>query len=627
MQKLPYSFFILLFTSCTSYPEAIEDVFRQAGDNRKELVKTLKYYGKNPSDSLKLRAAEFLIVNMPGKYSEYFDAPWNDAATVYLRWTSSSDKQLVLDTYQLGEPVIEDDVTHITAEYLINNIELAFKVWEEMPWGKHIPFDAFCEEILPYRVSTEPLENWREKALASFFDLYKSFREDTAITTVEACSRVNDLLPRFRVDKDFPPMSYSQLMATTRGPCDVISSFTIFVMRGLGIPVTCDFTPKYVELPTGHSWNSVRDSSDVHVSFMGAESNPGQPHQGIYMLKAKAYRQMYGKQQNLMLDEADIPPLLHNINHIIDVSSEYGNCMDIRVPVLNSHLNNTGVAFLAFLQDMNWYPVAWGKVDSDSIQFQSAGINILYQSVYYHHGIQYPVSYPFIVDKNGAYRFFRPDSMQAITLVGIDYLDYNYLRRMTGGKFEVANRSDFLDAKIIHTIKTDPGPYFYTVSIKCPSSYRYIRYVSPDGGYGNVSVLEFYDKNGDKLNGTIIGTLGSWMGDITTTRDKALDDDVTTFYCSETADGAWVGLDLGEPAEIGKIRFLPRTDGNSIYEGHTYILSCWDGNQWISYEQIAVSGQLHYHVPSNALYYLKNKTLNKTSKIFTIQDRAQTWLK
>ena len=216
MKKIRYLFLIILVCSCTSYPEPIEDVLRQAGRNRKELEKVLDYYGKNPADSLKRYAAEFLIVNMPGKYSEYREGPWNDLATMYLRWTSSSDKQLVMDTYQLGKPIRKDDVTHITAEYLINNIDLAFKVWQEQPWGKTIPFDVFCEEILPYRLHTEPLENWREKVLASFADLYNSFKQDTVITTVEACSKVNDLLPRFRMDKDFPFMSFSQMMASTR---------------------------------------------------------------------------------------------------------------------------------------------------------------------------------------------------------------------------------------------------------------------------------------------------------------------------------------------------------------------------------------------------------------------------
>jgi hypothetical protein len=62
---------------------------------------------------------------------------------------------------------------------------------------------------LPYRLDAEPLENWREKALASFADLNRSFREDTTLTAATACGKVNELLPRFRIDKDFPPVNYS----------------------------------------------------------------------------------------------------------------------------------------------------------------------------------------------------------------------------------------------------------------------------------------------------------------------------------------------------------------------------------------------------------------------------------
>jgi len=350
MQKLLYFFFIILVTSCGSYyPESIEDVLRQAGDNRKELEKVLKHYGKSPADSLKLRAAEFLITNMQGKYSEYYDAPWSDVATVMLRWTSSSDKQLVLDAYKLGNTVKRDDVNYITAEYLINNIDLAFKVWEEMPWGKDIPFDVFCEEILPYRVSTEPLENWREKVIASYADFYKSFVEDSTITIVEACARLNDRLPRFRLDKDFPAMSYSQLMASTRGVCDHFVALAIFVMRAFGIPVTHDYTPRWPNDPLGHSWNSVRNNDGAHISFMGTEVNPGDPHQGSVRLKAKVYRQVFANQQILPPDLKNIPSALYNINNSIDVTSEYTGSADVKVPLLNSHLNETGYAFLSVL--------------------------------------------------------------------------------------------------------------------------------------------------------------------------------------------------------------------------------------------------------------------------------------
>ena len=615
MQKFCHIYLIIFMTSCVSYPEAIENVLLQAGSNRKEIEKVLKHYSHSPADSLKLRAAEFLIVNMPGKYSEYYDAPWNDVATVHLRWTSSSDKQMVLDTYKLGKPVKKDDVTHITAKYLINNIELAFEVWQIQPWGKDIPFDVFCEEILPYRVGNEPLENWREKVLASFADIYKEMREDPAMTTVQACRKANRRLPRFRLDKDFPNMNYSQLMASTRGMCDSWATLAIFVMRGLGIPVTFDYTPKWIGFPNGHSWNSVRDNiTGTHISFMGAQSDPGEVHQGTTLVKAKAYRQLYGRQQNVKLEITDIPPLLHNINHITDITSETEYCTDISLPLPENHLNQKGHIFLAIHGEMEWQPIAWGFVTPNGLEFHSVKSG-LYLPVYYHNGTQSPAGYPFRIE-NDSCRFFQPCSSYPRSFTSIVPND-SVKSYIMDGKFEVANRRDFSDARTIHTIGR-VNPYYNVANVNCSSTCRYIRYVPSNSEYCNVSILEFYNENNEKLQGTVIGTSGD--------DSKVFDDDVDTFF-EAASDTSWVGLDFREPRQITKIRFLPRTNGNGIYEGHVYELLYWNGDKWYSLgRKTATSHVLQYNVPDNALLILKNLTKNRMYKTpFFIESDTQQW--
>jgi hypothetical protein len=44
------------------------------------------------------------------------------------------------------------DAHVITADYLIENIDLAFEEWEKRPWNKYFTFDDFCELILPYQM-------------------------------------------------------------------------------------------------------------------------------------------------------------------------------------------------------------------------------------------------------------------------------------------------------------------------------------------------------------------------------------------------------------------------------------------------------------------------------------------
>jgi len=481
------------------YSPDMESVLKLAGSNRKELEKVLKHYGKNPSDSLKLRAAEYLIVNMADKYSEYYEAPWNDVATVYLRWTSSSDKQLVLDTYGLGETVKKEDVKYITGEYLINNIELAFKVWQEPHWGKTIPFDVFCEEILPYRVGNEPPENWREKALACFADLYSSFQQDTSITIVAACSELNNRLPRFKMDMDFRNMNFSQLMASTRGTCDDMCALAVFAMRALGIPVMCDFTPQNPFMRAGHSWNSVYDGNRHHIPFMGTERNPDEPDLGVSRLKNKVYRKTFARQLNICADEADIPPLLKNL-FIKDVSSEYSGSTDLEIPALFPSPKPTGYAYLASSFDYNWTSVAWGKKSQNDIRFTSIGKNVLYLPVYFYDNIQTPANYPFWLDDDGHCRFFQPSSsVIKHTFTGIAPMNREGFGMMPGGRFEAANRQDFADAVTIYTIDIMPGPYYHTVSVNHPSAYRYVRYASPKGKYCSISTSHLISSHTKRL--------------------------------------------------------------------------------------------------------------------------------
>jgi len=612
------------FRLFAQYSDEMTNVFRQAGSNRRELIKVLKHYSRNPADSLKLRAAEFLIVNMPGKYSEYYDAPWEDVAAAHVRWTSSRNSRGIVRTYQLGQPVIREDLKHITGAYLINNIELAFKVWEEMPWGKDISFEIFCEEILPYRFATEAIDNWREKVLASFAELYSSFQEGD-ISIIDACRMVNDRLPRFRHDTDFPPMNFSQLMTTARGTCDEMSALTIFAMRGLGIPVSGDYTPLWIARRVGHSWNSVRDSCGVKISFMGAESNPGENHMGITEQTSKVYRHAYANQQNVVTVPENIPPLLQKVNYIIDVTSEYGTSADIHAAIINGEFNLTGYAFLAMPFEMQWNAIGWGKIVNDKIHFQSAGTNLFYLAVYYNDGVQTSASYPFRLDEKGDCHFFIPGAMQTVQISNVAIASDRWLYRMQGGIFEVANRSDFSDAQTLHRIATIPEARFHDVITGNRSKYRYIRYVSPPSGHCNVSILEFYDENNEKITGTAIGTPGAWNNS-SMTHEKVFDGDVDTFF-DAVSHPAWTGLDMGEPKTISKIRYLPRTyEGDGIYEGHVYELFYWNNDNWQSLgRQTANSHVLEYDVPENALLIIKNITKNRTLRPFIMKKGKESW--
>ncbi len=610
-----FSIITLFILGCSHKKNtSLEEVLKLAGKNRHELERVINHYKTAPEDSLKLKAAEFLILNMPGKYTESYDAPWEDVATVNLRWSSSSDKSKVIETYNIGEMIREDDIHHITADYLISNIELAFQVWRDKPWGKHISFETFCEEILPYRIGTEPLENWREKVLASFADLNKLLKEDSTITSVEACIKVNDILPRFRLDKDFSNMNFTQLMATTRGMCDSQAALAAFVMRGLGIPITIDFTPQWKSYPTGHSWNSVCDSAGQHVSFMGTETNPHSPHQGSTLQKAKVYRKTFKNQKLVDTDTSNTPPLFQD--NIIDISAEHNNMTNVAIPIKYHSEIQSRYVFLTMFYNFEWRMTGYAKLDSDSIRFQNIGKDVLYLPVYYVNETQIPAGDPFYIDNDGKLYTLKSnvsDSLVSFSAITSENdLDLNW--RMVNAVFEISQNSDFSDAQTIHTITNAPNIY-NRVRLKKPQMSRYIRYRAPIGKC-NVGEIVFYDTLGNELYGTHIGSAGSHenLGD---TGDKAFDGDISTFYDALDENNSWTGLDFGEQKTIVRIDYVPRLKGIGIYEYNEYELFCWTNSGWVSLgEKTAKRNTIVFDIPQNTLLYFNNNTINKRGKVF-----------
>ena len=113
--------------------------------------------------------------------------------------------------------------------------------------------------------------------------------------------------------------------------------------------------------------------------------------------------------------------------------------------------------------------------------------------------------------------------------------------RMNGGQFQGSNDNvNWTTLAVLSGTPTDNA--WSTIAITTSTRYRYLRYLSPNGGYGNIAELEFYSGS-TKLTGTGFGTAGSWNNS-GNTFSKALDGSVSTFFDAPSADGNFIGLDL-----------------------------------------------------------------------------------
>ena len=162
-----------LLSACsnTDIDRRLEQALELSGDNRVEMEKVLTHY---EGDSIKLAAAKFLIVNMPGHYS-YADTntilKYSHAVDSILVAMKDSAHNLIRDSidacalhFNVEKIKKQQDIQHVTSAYIIKNIDQAVSCWQKDRWAKHLSFDEFCEMLLPYKVQElQLLGNWRER--------------------------------------------------------------------------------------------------------------------------------------------------------------------------------------------------------------------------------------------------------------------------------------------------------------------------------------------------------------------------------------------------------------------------------------------------------------------------------
>ncbi|MDR2954689.1 MAG: discoidin domain-containing protein [Prevotella sp.] len=637
--------FIFSVVSCSNKSH-LEYALEKAGDNRIELEEVLSHY---QDDSLKLRAAIFLIENMPGHYSykdsayinKYYDAI-DSIADLYPTVSFEERHTLfrqIINKYDMYQETI-NDIEYISSEYLIHNIDNAFRVWEENEWANHVIFDDFCEYLLPYKAAeNQTLDNWREYfenyCDASIHDLqYCSLYRNSPCQACEVANMAlrDSVSPIISSETVIPVRKLSTLTNVSFASCNDYCVLAASLLRAKGLPVAIDYTPQWPIRSSGHTWNILLENSGMNTPFEGAGSYMGHPHIKEHKM-AKVFRKTYAinrEVKELNNEEQFVPEVFQNL-FFKDVTHEYMKPQDIELKIKIT--SNTNYAYLAVFDNADWVPIQYGKIKGKKVEFEKMGRDIAYLPVICTvNGIQ-GFSNPIILTVDGQIRILSPDTINKQTLKL--YRKYPVMKslfevsnRMIGGKFQVANNPQFLNPVTLHTVE-ELGINSKEIRLdRIINKYRYWRYLSPNGSHGNIAELAFYEK--DSINpvvGKIIGTNGSYRDGGSFYKEAAFDGDILTFFDSPHTDGSWVGMDFGRPVNINRIIYTPRSDGNCIEIGDEYELLYWGNNTWQTLgKKVATDLQLVYNnCPTNALFLLRNLTKGSEERIFTYENNKQIW--
>lgn len=625
-------FLIILFLySCYKTNEKLYFALQQAENNRIELEKVLNHY-KN--DSLKYKSAIFLIENMPYyayQVSPQIDSTKNLLSKIFEKWDfSEKERKKGIHFQRTSSPIIKQDIKEIKAEVLIENIDYAFKVWEEKPWNKHLSFDDFCELILPYRIAEEPLTNWRKKYYEKYNPILDSLYKGTDV--VEACNILSDYMKTekffyftdFSTPRQGADFQLKNRIGTCRDACDIAT----YVMRSVGIPVTTDMYLYSPEYQIDHEWNVVRDTTGKYLPFWYEQFNAVRDDNFTdKRKKGKVFRMTYGIQKNLNQLEK-LPPSLQN-PFLKDVTAQYFGYNKVSIPC-KEKIDNVFIGI--FTARNGWLPVGQGKIENKNILFENIEPFVIYQPLTYKNNELIPITYPFMYKKDKVHIFTPEKEKQEIALTRkystrkvnlLQFIDY-----MNGVKIKGTNSQNSTRENTLCEVHIPDIKQVETININSVVGYQRIRYQAPVNKRLQLAEIHFFDEKDNKIQFDTIYCDGKPTRNIDFYKlENCYDNNPISFF--ETASwGNSIFFESNKPKFIKTIQITPRNDDNFIREGDIYELFYNSGEKgWISLgEQRATNKPtLYYKTPKNTVLWLKNKTRGKEEQIFTYENGRQVF--
>lgn len=249
MRKLNLKFNLLAFIfiscflliSCNSNNKQLSVALEQAGQNRNELEKVIAHYQQHPKDSLKLKAAYYLIENMPGHFSydtthlyKYRPVIKEIRRLRVKNLSIPSIKEQVnpmMDSLVIRYPlsyvysINKDDITTIKSACLIRTIDQAFEAYRNNAFKNQILFNDFLEYVLPYRIANGyALEEWR-----TYFTANNSLSNTKDFTTLQQLSDTllysfKDVKLAWKLAEQFPYLKLNDYLQSGMAQCDAGST-------------------------------------------------------------------------------------------------------------------------------------------------------------------------------------------------------------------------------------------------------------------------------------------------------------------------------------------------------------------------------------------------------------------
>jgi len=342
------------------------------------------------------------------------------------------------------------DVYSIDKTYLVENIDQAVKASKCLIDKKIISIQDFNEYVLPYRINSSKIDNWRKDVLLKYHNKYSVTLINNEVSLINTCNLINNELKTWfkfgAIKADDGVLSYSDLCSNKQSSCVGMAYLAAYTLRGLGIPVAIDYAPVWGNVNGGHTWNSLVTRTKKVNSFLGAENNIGSysplnlvsnesPSLSTYKKPGKIYRFTFSVQKKSLAykygNSGSLPSELTE-TRIIDVTKDYVPVKDIIFKPLKIHPK---FLFICNYNSGAWTPVMAALFGNNQYLFRDMGRDMLYGAFSYDQHSLNSFDYPVYVDVSGKSIVLSPNNKKLIDikLIRTQSIEGDQLQEMIKG--------------------------------------------------------------------------------------------------------------------------------------------------------------------------------------------------
>lgn len=160
----------------------------------------------------------------------------------------------------------ERDLKTLSASFLQENVDYAYRARERFVWAKSLPDSIFLNEVLPYAIMNETRDNWR----ADFYNRFSRYVENCR-TLQEAVDSVNrnirdEVMVDYNTKREKPDQSPYESMRQHMASCSGLSVLLTDAFRSVGIPSRVAGTPNWHDNRGNHNWCEVWIDGDWYFT-------------------------------------------------------------------------------------------------------------------------------------------------------------------------------------------------------------------------------------------------------------------------------------------------------------------------------------------------------------------------